>query len=62
MLVLLVEGIYGVFHLDIFMWHDVHAKFHEDWYRRSSNVNVLPQEFEALWLVLLMGVIYELHS
>jgi hypothetical protein len=26
----------------------IHTKFHEGWYRRSSNIKVLPQQFE--WL------------
>jgi hypothetical protein len=28
--------------------HDKRTKFHEDWYRRSSNIKVLPQKFENL--------------
>jgi hypothetical protein len=31
-----------------FTWHDVHAKFHEDWYRHSSNIKVLSQQSERL--------------
>jgi hypothetical protein len=29
-------------------WHDLHTKVHEDWHRRSSNIKVLPQQFECL--------------
>jgi hypothetical protein len=28
-------------------WY-IHVKFHEYWYRRSSNIKVLPQKFEGL--------------
>jgi hypothetical protein len=31
-----------------FMWHDIQAKFHEDWYRHSSYIEVLSQQFEKL--------------
>jgi hypothetical protein len=44
MLVLLIEGIYEVRRWDGFMWHDIHTKFHKDWYRHSSNIKVLPQK------------------
>jgi hypothetical protein len=30
------------------MLYRLHTKFHEDWYRRSSNIKVLPQKFERL--------------
>jgi hypothetical protein len=44
------------------MWHDVHTKFQEDWYRRSSNITVLPQQFERLlMLVLLKEGIYDVR-
>jgi hypothetical protein len=33
-LVLLMGGIYEVSRWDGFMLHDIHTKFHEDWYRR----------------------------
>jgi hypothetical protein len=48
MLVLLAEGIYEVLRWDGFMRHDIRTKFHEDWYRRLSNVKVLPQKFGRL--------------
>jgi hypothetical protein len=28
-------------------WY-IHTKFHEDWYRRSNNIKVLPPTFEML--------------
>jgi hypothetical protein len=34
--------------IDCFVQQDVHTKFHEDWYRRSSNIKVLPQKSERL--------------
>jgi hypothetical protein len=37
------------------MWHDIHTKFHKDWYRHSSNIMVLPQKYEAVMLVLRTG-------
>jgi hypothetical protein len=33
--------------VEMTLWHDIHTKFHENWYRRSSN-KVLPQKFERL--------------
>jgi hypothetical protein len=42
MLALLMKGINDL------MWHDIHTKFHEDWYRRSSNIKGLPLKFERL--------------
>jgi hypothetical protein len=30
------------------MWHDILTKFHEDWFRRSSNIKVQPQKFERM--------------
>jgi hypothetical protein len=47
-LVLLIEGIYEVRHWIGFMRYDILTKFHEDWYRRSSNIKDLPQKFERL--------------
>jgi hypothetical protein len=41
LLVSLIEGIYEVRIWDGFMWHDVHNKFYEDRYRRSSEIKVL---------------------
>jgi hypothetical protein len=49
MLVLLIEGIYEVRHWGGFVWHDIHSKFHEDWFRLSSNIKVLPLWFQWLW-------------
>jgi hypothetical protein len=37
------------------MWHDVHAKCHEDLYRRSSNIKVSPQKFEVMSVLLTRG-------
>jgi hypothetical protein len=48
MLVLPMGGIYYVCSLDGFMLHDILTKFHEDCYRRSSNIKVLPLKFERL--------------
>jgi hypothetical protein len=48
MLVLLMGGIYEVSRWDGFMWYDISTKFHEDWYRRSSNIKVMPQKCERL--------------
>jgi hypothetical protein len=33
---------------DGFIQHHILPKFREDWYRRSSNMKVLPQQFERL--------------
>jgi hypothetical protein len=30
------------------MWYDILTRFHGDWYRRSSNIKILPQQFERL--------------
>jgi hypothetical protein len=32
-----------------FMWHDIYTKFHEDWFRYSSNSKFLPEQFLRLW-------------
>jgi hypothetical protein len=48
MLVLLIEGTYEVRRWDGSMWYDVRTKFHEHWYRNSSNIKDLPQKFEGL--------------
>jgi hypothetical protein len=42
-------GIYEVHRWDGFTPNHIHTKFHEDWYRRSSNIKVLPQKSERLW-------------
>jgi hypothetical protein len=33
---------------DGFMWHHILSKFHEDWYRCSSNIEVLSRKPERL--------------
>jgi hypothetical protein len=48
MIALLMSGIYDVCRCDGFMWNDLLTKFREDRYRCSSNIKVLPQEYE--WL------------
>jgi hypothetical protein len=50
MLVLMVEVIYELCHLDGLAWYDipVHTKFHDDMYRHSSNIKVVPQQLK--WL------------
>jgi hypothetical protein len=30
------------------MWHGKHTNIHEDWYRNSSNIKVLPPKFVRL--------------
>jgi hypothetical protein len=40
--VCIIDGIYEVRRLDGLRWQHIHPNFHEDWYRRSSNINVLP--------------------
>jgi hypothetical protein len=45
MLLLLMGGFYGIRSLDGFMWRDIRNKFHEECYRRSSNIEVSPQKF-----------------
>jgi hypothetical protein len=48
--------IYDVRRWDGFMWHDILAKFHEDWYRRSSNIKGFPlQIWNSAMLVSLKG-------
>jgi hypothetical protein len=47
-LVLLIEGIYEVRRFGCFIWHDMRTKFHEYWYRCSSNIKVLPKKLERL--------------
>jgi hypothetical protein len=62
MLVLLMARIYDKHRCDGFMWHDILTKFHEDCYRRSSNIEVFPLEiWKAVMLVLLMKGIYEVR-
>jgi hypothetical protein len=47
-------GIYELFGCDGLSWHPTHTKFHEDWYRRSSNIKMITV------LLLVIGGIYEL--
>jgi hypothetical protein len=59
-LVLPIERIYNVRRLDGLRWHDIHAKFYDNRFRRSSNIKVIISTMsEAAVLVLLMGRIYE---
>jgi hypothetical protein len=38
------------------MWHDVHTKFREDWFRHSRNIKGLPTGIcDAVMLVLPTG-------
>jgi hypothetical protein len=58
-LALLVDGLYELCRWDGFMRHDIKTKFYDDWYRRSSNIKVLPQKSEGLycWYYWLEGFI-----
>jgi hypothetical protein len=58
-LVLMLRRIYKVRRRDGFRWHDT---FQDDWYRRSSNIKLLPQESEAAMLILLMAHFYQVCS
>jgi hypothetical protein len=61
MLVLLIKGIYEVFCLVGFIWHDIHTRFHENLHRHPSNIKVLPKKISGnVILVILMEGIYEL--
>jgi hypothetical protein len=54
--------IYEVHQCDGSRWHDIHTKFHEDWFRHSDNINVIASKIgEAAVLVLLMGRIYDVR-
>jgi hypothetical protein len=55
MVVLQMEGICDVRRYDGFMRHDMLIKFHEDWYRRSNNIKVLPEQFESLYVGIADG-------
>jgi hypothetical protein len=46
-LVLLIEGFYEVrvCRCNGFMRRDISTKFHENWYWRSSNIKIFPQQF-----------------
>jgi hypothetical protein len=45
---LMTGVIYEVRSLDGFMCHNINAKIHEYWYKRSSKIKILPQQFEML--------------
>jgi hypothetical protein len=47
-LVLLMGGYCDVHGWGIFTWHDNLIKFHEEWYRCSSNIKVSPEKYEGL--------------
>jgi hypothetical protein len=54
--------IYEVSYWDGLKWHDIHTKFHKDWFKHSSNIKVIISTIsEASMLVLLMGGIYDAH-
>jgi hypothetical protein len=40
-LVLLMGVIYEVHHWDDFRWHDIFARFYEDWFGHSGNIKVI---------------------
>jgi hypothetical protein len=48
MLVLLIWGINEIRREDRFRLHVVPTGFHEDWWRHSTNIKALPQQFERL--------------
>jgi hypothetical protein len=54
MLVILIEVIYEII-LEvalcgmIYIYIYIYNKFHDDWYRHSSNYKVLPKKFEGLY-------------
>jgi hypothetical protein len=51
--------IYEICQSNGFMWHDTQTKFYEDWYRRSSNIELITSTImEAAVLALLMGGIF----
>jgi hypothetical protein len=39
----------------------IHANFHDDWFRHSSNIKAITSIWEAITLVLLMRGIHEVH-
>jgi hypothetical protein len=52
--------IHEVHNWDGFRWHDIHTKFHEDWFRHSSNIKVITSTIQkAVALVLLRRRIYD---
>jgi hypothetical protein len=57
-----MRGTYEEWHWDGLRWHDIRTKFHDDWFRHSSNVKLITSVvWEAALLVLLMGRIYEVR-
>jgi hypothetical protein len=43
-------------------WYDIHTKYHDDWFKHSSNINAITSTiWEATVLVLLMRGIYDVH-
>jgi hypothetical protein len=48
MLVLQIGRIYESRLWDWLRWHDIRTKFNKDWFNHSSNIMVLPQQFERL--------------
>jgi hypothetical protein len=62
MLVLLMGGIYEVRCYDGLRRQGIHTKFHDDWFRYSSTINVITTTIlVAVMLVLLMGGIYDVR-
>jgi hypothetical protein len=54
--------IYELHRWDSLRRHDIHTKFHEDWFGHSGNIKVIASTiWEAAVLVLLMGAIYEVR-
>jgi hypothetical protein len=44
------------------MWHDIRAKFHKDWYRRSRSIKVFFSEIpQAVVICNRDGRIYTVH-
>jgi hypothetical protein len=54
-----MELIYEVYFWDDPRWHDMHTRFHEDWFGHSGNCNVITLTiWEVVVLALLMIGIY----
>jgi hypothetical protein len=61
-LVLLMGWIYKARRLDGLRCHDIHIKFQDDRFRRSSNIETITSTMsEVSVLVLLMGRIYDVR-
>jgi hypothetical protein len=43
---------------DLWSKHDIHTKFHGDWYRCSSNIKVWPQQFESSNVGITVGRVF----